>query len=88
VVHLDPLDPLDPLEPAPAGRDEAAGRAVAVGERLLADVGGEEQRPRLWEREAPAVARPRDDADVARAGARPASSSRRPSDTPRQRWVE
>ena len=47
VVDLDALDPLDPLKPAPPRGDQAARRAVAVGERLAADVRREQQGARI-----------------------------------------
>ena len=65
VVELDPGHPLDPDEAALAGGDEPDGRAVAVAERLAADVGGEQQLARVGAVEAPAVAGVRDHADVA-----------------------
>ena len=64
-MELDPGDPLDPDEAAPARRDEADGGAVAVAERLVADVGGEQQLARVVAVEAPAVAGVRDHAHVA-----------------------
>ena len=44
--------------------DEAARRAVAVRERLAADVGREDEVAGVGEREAPAIAGDRHDADV------------------------
>ena len=66
LVDLDAHDPLDPLEAAPARRHEPARRAVAVGERLAAHAGREQQAARVVEREAPAIAGARDHAHVAR----------------------
>src|SRR6185436_3740304 len=68
LVHLDALDALDPLEPAAAGCDEPARRTVAVRERRIADVRGEQQVACVGEAEAPAVARVRDHPHVAGAG--------------------
>ena len=47
LMDLDALDPLDPLKPAPPRGDQAARRAVAVGERLPADVRREQQAARV-----------------------------------------
>ena len=63
-MELDAVDPLDPLEAAPARDDEPARRTVAVAQRLVADVRGQEQAARVLEAEAPAVAGPRDHAHV------------------------
>src|SRR5215211_5910899 len=46
-VDLDARDPLDPLKAAVAGDDEPARRPVAVGQGLVADVGGEQQVARV-----------------------------------------
>src|ERR687895_1746293 len=67
-MDLDALDPLHPLEPASPGGDEAARRAVAVGERLPADVRGEQQGARVTEAEAPAVTGARDHSHVTSPG--------------------
>ena len=40
VVDFEGGDPLDPLVTASAGGDESQGKAVAVGEGLVADGGG------------------------------------------------
>src|SRR5918995_1222348 len=67
-MDLDALDPLDPLKPPSPRSDEAARRAVAVGERLPADMSGKQQGVRVAEAEAPAVTGARDHAHVASAG--------------------
>ena len=58
-------DPLDPFEAASAWGYEADGEAVAVGQPLAGDVGGEQKVLGVVEGEAPVVAGGRADEDAA-----------------------
>ena len=64
VVYIEGGDPLDPLVATPSGGDEAEGEAVSVGERFVADGGGEEQLFGFVDGEAAVVAGYRADGDA------------------------
>src|SRR4029077_13178580 len=68
--QFDARDPLHPFEAPPSRRNEPQRRSMIVRKRVVAHMRRQERLTRLVKRQAPAIARHRDEADIARVNMR------------------